>query len=111
MSPLRVILIVVLIAVVTVGGDYFIKLASMEQRPLINKWFAAGLSLYFVSTIGWVFIMPHMKLASLGVVYSLSIVLLMALLGILVFGESLNKQEIAGMGFATIAIFLLAKFS
>ena len=110
MTHARVIVLIVIIAAITVAGDYFIKLASMESRVIQNRWFLAGTALYLVSTVAWVFIMPHMKLSSLGVVYSLSIVVLMALLGVLVFGETLNRYEIAGFGFATIAIILLGRF-
>lgn len=110
MTHERVIALVVVIAVITVGGDYFIKLASMESKVIQNRWFLAGTVLYLLSTFGWVFIMPHMKLASLGVVYSLSIILLMAALGVFVFGETLNRYEVAGFGLAVIAIILLGRF-
>jgi drug/metabolite transporter (DMT)-like permease len=103
--------VVVAIAAISAAGDYFIKLASMESKAIQNRWFLAGTALYLISTFGWVFIMPHMKLASLGVVYSLSLVLLIALLGVFVFGERLNWYEIVGFGLAGVAMFLLTRFS
>jgi len=50
-----------------------------------------------------------MKLASIGVVYSLSMIVLMALLGTLFFGESLNLREVLGIGLAIIACLLLRR--
>ncbi|MEI8206681.1 MAG: hypothetical protein WCG03_07375 [Kiritimatiellales bacterium] len=110
MSSWRVILAIIGIAVVTVAGDYFIKLASLANRPVQNKWFVAGCIIYVLSTFGWVFVLRHIKLASIGVIYSLSIVVLLAALGVFVFGENLNRFEIAGFGFAVIAIVLLGRF-
>lgn len=110
MSYTRTLLIVVGIAILTVVGDWFIKLASTESRPLLNRFFAAGCAIYLLGTFGWVFVMPHMKLASIGVIYSLAIVVLMALLGVFAFGESINRYEMAGLGFGVIAIILLGRF-
>jgi small multidrug resistance pump len=62
-------------------------------------------------TFGWVFALRHIKLASIGVVYSLSIVVLLAALGVFVFGETLNRFEILGFGFAVAAILLLGRFA
>jgi drug/metabolite transporter (DMT)-like permease len=98
------------ISVVTVVGDYFIKLASLTSSPVLNRWFLAGCGMYLLCTFGWVFAFRHIKLASVGVLYSLSIVILMAALGVFVFGETLNRIELVGLGFAVIAIVLLGRF-
>ena len=98
------------IAVVTVAGDYFIKLASLTSTPVLNRWFVAGCGMYVLSTFGWVFAFRHIKLASIGVLYSLLTVILLAALGVFVFGETLNRSELVGLGFAVIAIVLLGRF-
>jgi len=54
--------------------------------------------------------MRHIKLASLGVLYSLSLVVLLAALGFFVFGETLNRRELLGFAFAVTAIVLLGRF-
>lgn len=105
-----VILAIIGIAVVTVVGDYFIKLASLTNNPVHNRWFLAGCAMYVLSTFGWVFALRHIKLASIGVLYSLSIVILLAALGVFVFGETLSRVELVGFGFAVIAIVLLGRF-
>lgn len=110
MSSWRVILAIIGIAVVSVIGDYFIKLASMQTRAIHNWWFVAGCVMYVFSTFGWVFALRHIKLASIGIIYSLSIVILLAALGVFVFGETLSKSELLGFVCAVVAIVLLGRF-
>jgi hypothetical protein len=40
------------ISVVTVVGDYFIKLASLTSSPVLNRWFLAGCGMYLLCTFG-----------------------------------------------------------
>ena len=77
---------------------------------MLNRWFVAGCIMYVLSTFGWVYALRHIKLASIGVIYSLSIVILLAALGVFVFGETLNRREVVGFGFAVVAIVLLGRF-
>ena len=60
---------------------------------------------------GAVFALRHIKLASIGIIYSLSLIVLLALLGLFFFGETLNRREIVGFGFAVVAIMLLGRFA
>jgi multidrug transporter EmrE-like cation transporter len=55
--------------------------------------------------------MRHLKLATIGAVYSVSMVMLMALLGLLVFRETLNRTEVVGILCALVSIALLARFA
>ena len=55
--------------------------------------------------------MKHMKLATLGVVYSVSTVLLLAFVGVIFFQESLNPYEIGGIVLAVASLILLSAFS
>lgn len=110
-SSAHIFAVVACIAAITVAGDYFLKLASQQPSALHNRWFLLGFVIYGFSAFGWVFAMRHMKLATIGVIYSLSTVLLLAVLGVAVFGESLNRYEVAGVGLAVISIVLLARFS
>ena len=110
MSTIHVVAAMIGIAAITVLGDYFLKLASQQASAVYNRWFLAGIVIYALCSFGWVFAMRHMKLATIGVVYSLSTVLLLAALGVFVFGESLNRYEVAGIGFAVLSILLLARF-
>ncbi len=111
MTPFVVAVGVVFIAVITVVGDYFLKLASQQTaNPFSNRWFLCGFVVYSLCAFGWVIAMQHLKLATIGVVYSVSTVLLLTLLGVFVFGETLDKYEMLGIACALISIALLCRF-
>src|SRR5438105_3244558 len=98
-----VILLMLGTAIVTVIGDYFLKVASQGASL---RWapFAAGAALYASSAVGWVFGMRRMQLATLGAVFSVTMVLCMVGLGTIVFGESLTRREILGITLAGAAL-------
>ena len=92
-------------------GDYFLKLASAEATPLRTRWFYVGFVVYASTAFGWVFVMRHLKLATIGVVYSVSMVLLLTGIGVVRFREPLNYYEIAGLAMAVAALILLVRFA
>ena len=55
--------------------------------------------------------MRHLKLATISVVYSVSMVLLLTAVGVLGFRESLNWYEVAGIGLAVGSLVLLMRFA
>lgn len=91
-------------------GDYFLKRASGTERPLLTRWFLVGLVLYASTAFAWVFVMRHLKLATIGVIYSVCMILLLTGMGVLVFGESLNRYEVAGVVLAIASLLLLSRF-
>lgn len=107
---LRPLLVVVAMAALTTLGDYCLKRASL-QPSIFSRWLASGWLIYGATALGWAWTMRHLKLATLGAVFSVSMVLLMALLGFLVFRETLSKSEIVGIVLALISLALLARFS
>ena len=104
------VLVTVGFSVVGVIGDYFLKLASGKDEPLRSGWFYVGFAVYASTAFGWVFVMRHLKLATVSVVYSVSMVLLMTAMGVLVFRESLNGYEVAGLVMAVASLILLTRF-
>jgi drug/metabolite transporter (DMT)-like permease len=100
--------VAVVMSAVGIAGDYFLKQASGKQSPLTTWWFLAGLVLYASTAFAWVFVMRHLKLATIGVIYSVSMVLLLAGMGVVFFEEKLSRFEIAGIALAIAALFLLA---
>jgi multidrug transporter EmrE-like cation transporter len=91
-------------------GDYFLKRASAADRPLLTRWFLVGLALYASTAFAWVFVMRHLKLATIGVIYSVCMILLLTAMGVFFFGESLNRYEVAGIVLAIASIVLLSRF-
>lgn len=104
--------------IVTVGfsavgvlGDYLLKLASAQKNPLRSAWFYVGFAVYASTAFGWVYVMRHLKLATIGVVYSVSMILLLTAVGALAFRETLNGYEVAGMLMAIGSLVLLMRFA
>ena len=98
-------------SVIGVVGDYFLKLASTREQPLRTGWFYLGFVLYASTAFGWVFVMKFLKLATISVLYSVSMVLLLTAIGVLLFRESLNSFEVAGMILAMASLVLLTRFA
>ena len=105
------IIVTVAFSVVGVVGDYFLKLASGHEQVLRTRWFYLGFALYASTAFGWVFVMRHLKLATISVVYSVSMVLLLTAVGVVLFGESLNRYELAGIVLAVASLVLLMRFA
>lgn len=105
------VLVTVAFSAVGVLGDYFLKLSSARDQPLRTRWFYVGFAVYASTAFGWVFVMRHLKLATIGVVYSISMVLLLTAVGMVLFGESLNYYELAGIVLAVASLVLLMRFA
>jgi drug/metabolite transporter (DMT)-like permease len=105
------VLVTIAFSVVGVVGDYFLKLASAREHSLKAAEFYIGFAVYASTAFGWVFVMKHLKLATVGVVYCVSMVLLLAAVGVFGFKESLNGYEIAGIAMAIGSLILLVRFS
>jgi len=98
-------------SLIGVLGDYFLKLASGREQPLRTGWFYVGFVLYASTAFGWVFVMRHLKLATISVLYSVSMVLLLTAVGVVMFRESLNYAELAGIILAVASLVLLMRFA
>jgi multidrug transporter EmrE-like cation transporter len=104
-------LVTIAFSVIGVVGDYFLKLASGRDQPLRSGWFYVGFALYASTAFGWVFVMRHLKLATISVVYSVSMVLLLTGIGVVVFKESLSAPELLGLACAVASLVLLMRFA
>jgi multidrug transporter EmrE-like cation transporter len=110
-SKLLPIVITLAFSVIGVVGDYFLKLASREQHSLRSPWFYLGFAFYASTAFGWVFVMKHLKLATIGVLYSVSMILLLTGIGAVAFRESLSAGEIIGLLMAIGSLVLLMRFA
>jgi drug/metabolite transporter (DMT)-like permease len=105
------ILVTIAFSMVGVIGDYFLKLASAQPQALRSKWFAIGFAVYASTAFGWVFVMKYLKLSTIGVVYSVSMVLLLTTIGIVFFRETVSAYEVAGIAMAIGSLVLLVRFA
>jgi small multidrug resistance pump len=104
------VLVTIAFSVIGVLGDY-LKLASAREQPLRTGWFYLGFVLYASTAFGWVFVMKHLKLATISVLYSVSLVLLLTAIGVVLFRESLNYFEVIGIVLAVVSLVLLIRFA
>lgn len=86
-------LILALVSLLTIAGDYCIKLASGQVAGWRTLVFAGGVVLYALPALGWYFLMRSHSLATIGVLYSASTVIMLAVLGVFVFRESFGLRE------------------
>ena len=105
------ILITIGFSVLGVVGDYFLKLGSAAKNPLRSRWFYVGFVVYASTAFGWVYVMRHLKLATIGVVYSVSMILLLTTIGAVAFREPLNTAEVIGILLAVASLILLVRFA
>src|SRR6516162_4880676 len=91
------VLLTIAFSLIGVLGDYFLKLASARELPLRTGWFYLGFALYASTAFGWVFVMKHLKLGTISVLYSVSMILLLTTVGVVMFRETLNYFEVAGI--------------
>ena len=105
------IIVTMAFSMVGVAGDYLLKRSSEATNPLTSRWFYLGFVVYASTAFGWVFVMRHLKLATIGVIYSVSMIVLLTIIGITVFREPLNRFEIAGLAMAVTSLILLMRFA
>jgi drug/metabolite transporter (DMT)-like permease len=103
--------VTVVFSLIGVLGDYFLKLASERDDSMRTTSFYVGFALYASTAFGWVFVMKHLKLATIGVLYSVSMVLLLTTVGVVFFRESLRWQELLGLAMAIGSLILLVRFA
>jgi drug/metabolite transporter (DMT)-like permease len=105
------VLVTTAFSVIGVLGDYFLKLASAREQPLRTGWFYLGFVIYASTAVGWVFVMKHLKLGTISVLYSVSLILLLTAMGVVLFRESLNYFEVIGIVLAVVSLVLLMRFA
>jgi multidrug transporter EmrE-like cation transporter len=103
--------VTVAFSMVGVLGDYFLKLASAQQQPLRSASFFIGFAVYASTAFGWLYVMKHLKLATIGVVYSVSMIVLLTAIGVVFFDEALTAYEVVGVLMAIGALLLLMRFA
>ena len=82
----------------------------VEEQPLATKAFLVGFVLYASTAVAWTYVMRHLTLATIGVIYAMCMILLLALMGVVMFDEPLHRSEIVGIVLALTALILLARF-
>ena len=103
--------IVILISAFTALGDICMKFAGNSEKFINTKWFVLGMSLYLITGVGWFLAMRVVKMSSIGVIYGVTTVILLAIIGVLFFDEKLNSIEIIAIAMGISSITLLLRFN
>jgi small multidrug resistance pump len=99
------------LSLLAVVGDYFLKRASAAEAPFRTATFLIGFVIYASTAFGTVFVFRHLKLATSGVVYAMCLVLMLTVLGMVGFRETLKPAEMLGIVMAIGALVLLTRFA
>lgn len=101
-------LILFAITAATLVGDYCIKLASERTSGVTSYTFYLGAILYALPAVGWFFLMRQHSLATIGVFYSASTIILLAALGYFVFKENFGMREMVGIMLAVASVVVMS---
>lgn len=94
-----------------VAGDAFLKIGGKGTNLFLSPWFVLGAASYALSAFGWAYVIKYVKFATVGVIFSVAVVLVMAVIGAVFFKEKLNGMELLGIGMAVLSLVLLGRFS
>jgi multidrug transporter EmrE-like cation transporter len=104
-------LVTVALSILCVLADYLLKQASLSLHPFRTLQFYLTLVLYGISAAGWIYVLRHMNLAAVGAIYSVVVVLCLAIIGVFAFQERLTTSEYVGLGCAVASLVLLGRFT
>jgi drug/metabolite transporter (DMT)-like permease len=108
MSSVSALLVLLPITLATIAGDYCVKMASGSQSQ--NSYFVllAGACLYGISAIGWFVLMRTHSLATIGVLYSATTIIMLAALGHFVFKEPTSSTQLLGLLLAVLSVIIMS---
>lgn len=101
-------LVLAFCTVLTLLGDYCIKLSTETAGGLRSPMFILGALFYGIPALGWFYLMSHHSLASVGVFYSAATIVFLAGLGVIVFKEPLGWRDMMGLFLAVAAVFMMS---
>lgn len=93
-----------------VAGDAMLKISGQGPRTVNSMWLVAGAVLWILTIPCWFFLFKQTKLINIGIVYVLTNLIALTLLGIVYFKEKITGAELVGLALAFITIILLKRF-
>jgi len=102
-------LLIFTLAVFGVVGDSLLKLSAGGNKGALI-YFLLGVSIYAVSGVGWFFVMKHIPLGTIGVYYSIATAVLLVIIGVFFFKETIRAVDLLALCFALVSLFLLRRF-
>lgn len=104
--------LIVTLSAVGVLADFLLKLSTnASSRSTAWILLIAGIVIYSSTAFGWLYVIRHVTLSTLGVWYAISTILFLSIGSVLFFKEGLAGREILGILLAVISLLLLSRFS
>lgn len=103
MSPLTFTLFA---SFVSIAADTILKSGALKDNKL---FLFLGTLIYVFTAFLWFEIYKSNKISTVNIMYSLTLMLMSVIIGVFYFREKLTGQEIIGMMFAIVAVFLLSR--
>lgn len=108
---MRATLILFVIMLCTVIGDWCIKVSTEKEGGMATPMFVFGAVMYGLPAIGWYMLMREHALAAIAVYYSASTLILMSLLGVFAFKEAFGMREAFGLTLALASVVVMIRES
>lgn len=104
-------LVVVVVTLITVVGDVFIKNATQTEgyKQVINM--SLGVGVYIIVAFGFFYMYKLMEFSVSGVLYAVITILLFVGVGAILYHENINTYEWVGVILAIISVILLSRFA
>lgn len=98
------------LSIVTVLGDLLIKEASLHKHFEGWRWLLAGAVIYGTTALGWFYLLRKHDLSSLGVVYSLTTILALFVIGVFVYKDRVHPMEVVGLILGVISLLIIFRY-
>lgn len=98
-----------LATLLTLVGDYLIKIATLSPTGLRSAQFVVGALCYGMPAVAWFALMQAHSLAMVAVLYSTATLVMLTLLGVVVFKESFGLRDGLGVSLAIAAVLVMQK--
>lgn len=96
-----------LVVILTILGDFTLKVASRSPEPILSNWLLMGALLYGLTAVGWMLLMQNHDLAQIAVIYSSATTITLVFVGYLFFGEVISGRQGLGVIAAIAAVILM----
>lgn len=105
------ILFIVIATLIGVGGDMLIKQAALQRQFSGWPWLVGGAVVYGLTAFVWFFVFRYEKVSIIGALYSITIALILFLLGVFFYKEKVTPWEVAGLVMGITSLIILFRFA
>ncbi len=105
------IILVIVLTLLTVVGDFFIKKAALKPGFSGIYFLLAAALIWGATAFGWFFLLRKMELSNANAIFAVGTIIFTIILTFFYFHEKISFPEIIGFILAVISIYILARFA